>query len=152
MDDTRGTWRENGWARSRAEAEQIMDTVEKSGVAFEEAIRKYGKYRPGDAEMGMIGLKSFNELRQRLGESEYLDFVNGYSVASILLNETKEGQVIGPLRCNDGYVIAKLVSRIPPGGNVSVDDPKSRDLIKQDYITSRFLKWASDMAATLTLE
>ena len=69
-----------------------------------------------------------------------------------MLNEAKEGQVVGPLRCNDGYVICKLVSRVPPGGAVNIEDPKTRDLVKQDYITSRFLKWASEVAAKVTVE
>jgi hypothetical protein len=151
FDDVTGTWRENGWARAKVEAEAAMDAIQK-GMSFPEAMKTFGKYKPGDTDGGNLGPKSFNELRQKLGESEYLDFVNGYSIAQILLNETQEGQVIGPVRANEGYIIAKLVSRVPPGGVVSVEDEKTRELIKQDYISTRFLKWAGEVAASMKLK
>jgi hypothetical protein len=119
---------------------------------FDTAIKTFGKFKPGDTDQGVLGLKSFNELRQKLGESEYMDFVNGYSIAGVLLNQATEGSVIGPLRCNDGYVIAKLVHRVPPGGAVSIEDEKTRDLVKQDFITSRFLRWAGEVAQSLDIK
>jgi hypothetical protein len=152
FDDARGTWREDGWARAKADADKVMTDIEKGTITFDAALKEHGRYKMQDTEKGMLGLKSFNELRQKLGESEYLDFVNGYSVAQILLNEAKEGQVVGPLRCNDGYVICKLVSRVPPGGAVNIEDAKTRDLVKQDYITTRFLKWAGEVAAKVAVE
>jgi hypothetical protein len=151
FDDATGTWRENGWTRAKVEADGAMDAIEK-GMSFDEAMKTFGRFKPGDTEGGRLGAKSFNELRQKLGESEYLDFVNGYSIAQMLLNETKEGQVIGPVRANDGYIIAKLITRVPPGGSVTVEDEKTRELIKQDYISTRFLKWAGEVAARMKLE
>ena len=51
------------------------------------------------------------------------------------------------MRGPDGWYIARVTQRTPARGTTSVADPRTRDLVKQDYVTWRFLEWANQVLA-----
>ncbi|MEZ5989879.1 MAG: hypothetical protein R3F30_12285 [Planctomycetota bacterium] len=150
-DDERGTWQEDGWARAKQEAEGIMDAIATGKAPFEEFMQTRSKWPAHIEHRGFLGMKSLNELRQELRESDFTDFISGYSVANELFYNGKEGNVVGPLRGQDAYYIGFVAQRAEPGGRISLDNKDQRDLIKQDYLSTRFLTWANQVAARTSI-
>ena len=51
-----------------------------------------------------------------------------------------------------GYYIARVNARSPAHGAATVDNPRTRELIKQDYVTQRFMSWANEVLAKAAIE
>ena len=53
----------------------------------------------------------------------------------------------GPLRAPSGYYIARVNSRSPARGQAQIADARTRELVRQDFVSYRFLNWANDVLA-----
>ena len=146
FDDAKGTWRPNGFELAHAQAANVMGKIERKELTFDEALEKFAKWPSQYKDQGRLTSKSLNELRTELRENEYTDFIHGFSVGNILFYDLKKGQVAGPLRGQDGYYIALKTDMTPAPQTMSLEDKNQRDLVKQDYVSHRFLAWANQVA------
>ncbi|PIE22126.1 MAG: hypothetical protein CSA62_13675 [Planctomycetota bacterium] len=150
FDDMTGTWKPGGWAQAEQKAKAAMKALE-GGMSFDEAVQKFSFWPEHMTNQGSLTNKSLNEIRQELRESEYSDFIAGYSVAEILFYKVAANQVAGPLRGQDGYYLGYVVNKQEPVGSVDLADKNQRDLVKQDYLTHRFLTWSNEIAAKTSI-
>lgn len=146
FDDANGTWFVDGFEKARVKAESIMKAIESKEMSFDDAMKEHAAWPERYADQGTLSNKSLNELRTELKENEYTDFVQGYSVANIVFFDVKAGECVGPLRGQEGYYIALKTSMSPAMGAMSLGDKNQRDLVRQDYLSTRFLAWANEVA------
>jgi hypothetical protein len=121
-------------------------------MTFEDAMSKHAIWPEHFKDQGKLSGKSLNEIRQELKENEYTDFIQGYSVAEILFYDVAIGAVAGPLRGQDGYYICKITQRLAPTGTVTLGEKNQRDLVRQDFLSHRFLSWANEVAGRTRVE
>ena len=57
------------------------------------------------------------------------------------------GKALGPVKGPDAWYIVRVNARNKAQQNVSVKEEKTRELVKQDFLTYRFLEWAKDVMA-----
>ncbi len=151
LDDATGQWIPGGFEKARMLGDRIMDDLEAGRITFEQAMQKYSFWPQEQEHQGKLSAKSLNELRTELRETEYSDFIQGYSVGAVFFYDVDVGQTVGPIRGQDGYYIGRVTSRQPPTGEVSIDDKNMRELVKQDYVSSRFLAWVNDLARRIEI-
>lgn len=144
-------WVPDGMERAKARAQAIFDEIKK-GAPFDRTLESKGEFYQTDTEKGRLGSKSLNQLRQSLRESEFTDLLQGYSVGNYLFYEAEVGKVVGPLRGPEGYYIARVTARNPARSTPSIAEPRTRELVKQDYVTTRFLAWANEAMAKAKIE
>lgn len=152
FDDANGTWLQNGFELAREKAEKVMAMIESKELDFDAAMKEYSKWPEHQADQGTLTNKSLNEMRTELKENEYTDFVQGYSVASKLFFDVAAGSAIGPIRGQEGYYIALKTAMTSAMGALSLDDKNQRDLVRQDYLSTRFLAWAGEVAARTVVQ
>lgn len=139
-----GGWLPNGVAEARERAEKAMKAIE-NGADFDQILARRGEYYSNDEEKGRLGSKSMNQLRQVLRENEFLDLLTGFSVGDFLFFEAEPREVYGPLRGPDSYFLARVNARIQPRGAVTIANERTRDLVRQDYVTRHFHEWANEV-------
>ncbi len=147
FNDAQGTWFNNGFATARATADQVMRDIESKKVKFDAAMKEHSKWPENLKDQGVLLNKSLNELRTELRENEYTDFVHGFSVGELFFYDVKPGTVAGPIRGQDGYYIGMVTDKMPASSEMNLGDKNQRDLVKQDYLSHRFLAWANKVAA-----
>jgi hypothetical protein len=146
-----GAWKPNGLADATKRAEDAMKAIE-GGAKFDDVLRERGEYYATDKEKGRLGSKSLNQLRQALRESEFSDLLLGYSLGNQLFYDAQPGQVIGPVRIWDAAFIARINNRTPPRSKPSIADERTRELVRQDYLSYRFLQWANGVVSRAKIE
>ncbi len=151
-DDKTNKWLPGGYYMAKAKAEMLVSQLQNGIVTFEEAREKFGSWPPVVTHGGILGRKSRNELRKELGESEYTDFIFGYSLGDLAFDKIPEGKVAGPIKGMDGYYIVKVVKRYPPARPISLENPRDKELLEQEYLTRRFLAWANEVAERCKVE
>ncbi|HHI68382.1 MAG TPA: hypothetical protein ENJ97_03550 [Planctomycetes bacterium] len=145
-------WLPHGFETAKARADLVLTQIEKGEITFERAREDLGTWPPEVKHGGILGRKSRNELRRDLGESEYTDFIQGYSMGDFLFDEAPVGKIVGPLRSVDGWYLAKVVRRYPATQAVTLKDPKMKEMIVQEYLVRKFMAWADEVAARIRLE
>ncbi len=151
MSNATGKWIPGGFEKAMSLGRRIMDDLAAGKLGFEEAMKRYSEWPPEQKHQGRLSSKSFNELRGELRETDYTDFVHGFSIGAIFFYDIEVGSIAGPFRGQDGVYIGRVNSRQPPTGTVSIDDKNMRDLVKQDYLSTRFLKWANEVASRIEI-
>lgn len=146
-----GAWMPNGMEEARKRAEAAFKEI-KDGANFDEVMDKRGEWFENDTTKGRLGFKPLNQIRQALRETEFTDLVMGYSVGAHLFYDAEVGQVVGPIRGTEGWYVARVTARQPARGSVSVSDTRQRELVKQDYVTHRFLQWANEVLSRARIE
>ncbi len=151
-DDSVNKWIPHGFEIAKGKADLVLTQIEKGEITFEKARADLGVWPPEVKHAGIMGRKSRNELRKELGENEYMDFIQGYSMGDFLFDEAPVGKIVGPLRSVDGWYLAKVVRRYPPTQAVTIKDPKMKEITSQEYLVRRFMKWADQVASKIRLE
>ena len=151
-DDSVNKWIPGGFKMAQAQADLVLTQIEKGEITFEKAREDLGKWPPEVKHRGILGRKSRNELRKDLGEYEYTDFIQGYSMGDFLFDEAPEGAVVGPLRSVDGWYLGRVVRRYPPSQAVTIKDPKMKEMLSQEYLVRRFMQWANEVAVKTRVE
>jgi hypothetical protein len=99
--------------------------------------------------MGMLPL---NQLRQQLRENEFTQLLDGFAVADYMFFEAEIGKTIGPIAGPEAWLICRVNGRTPPRRNINVKVERERELVTEDYITTRFLEWANEVIAKAKFE
>lgn len=146
-----GAWEPNGFERAKERAEKGFRAIA-DGASFDKLREEVGEFYVTDEAKGRLGSKALNQLRQALHETEFTDLLMGYSAGAYLFYEAEPGTITSPLRGPDGYYIARVNARSPAHGAATVDNPRTRELIKQDYVTQRFMSWANEVLAKAVIE
>jgi hypothetical protein len=144
-DQRSGAWVANGMAAARARADQALAEIRGAQKTFDQTLDARGEYFQMDKERGRLGSKSLNELRRSLRESEYTDLLQGFSLGYFIYYEAEVGKVLGPVKGTDAWYLVRVNSRAPAKQPVSVKDERNRELVKQDFLTHRFLEWSKDV-------
>ena len=155
-----GRWKENGWQAARERAKAVAgELAEADGENWTAMLEQHSDFwdppvatnaaqpqQPTRPDKGRFGSKNRNELVQALGESEFLMFVEGSSVADALFFDVEAGGLGGPWRGPFGYYIGLVKSRTPAKQAVTLDGDRYEDLIRQDLLSVRFNAFAQAMA------
>jgi hypothetical protein len=145
-----GAWVPNGFEGARKRATEAYEAIQ-GGASFDDIHGQRGEYFSTDNEKGRLGAKSLNQIRQSLRENEFSDLLLGYSIGTDAFYDAPIGKVIGPLRGTEGYYLIRVNARTPAHTAVVVTDARTRELVKQDYVSHRFLAWANDVVAKATI-
>ncbi|MCC6672477.1 MAG: hypothetical protein IT458_15540 [Planctomycetes bacterium] len=144
-------WVPFGMQEARKRAQDAFDAIA-NGASFDQILEQRGEFFANDQEKGRLSGKAMNQLRQSLRENEFTDLLMGYSLGTYLFFDAEVGKVMGPLRGAMGYYVARVNARTPAKGPVQVSDSRTRELVKQDYVTYRFLKYANEVMGRATIE
>ncbi|MCB9869806.1 MAG: hypothetical protein H6837_08105 [Planctomycetes bacterium] len=147
-----GAWVPNGMDEAHKRAVACMQKIESKEKTFDQALDAFGEFYTNDKERGRIGNKSFNELRRSLRESEYSDLLQGFSLGYFLFYDAEVGKAVGPVKGPDAWYIVRVNSRAPAKQAANVSDPRTRELVKQDYLTHRFLEWSKEVMSRTKLQ
>ena len=149
-------FKENGWEEAAQRAKQAMQKLA-DGVAWSDVLEEHSEwYEPpvGKSNQhmkdqytknkGRFGLMNRNELMQKLGESEWSQFLSGDSITDTIFFDLEPGIPSQPLKGPHGYYIALVRSRTAPTQKISLDNEGHRNLIEQDYMTVRMNTFAEE--------
>ncbi|MBZ0154260.1 MAG: peptidyl-prolyl cis-trans isomerase [Planctomycetes bacterium] len=137
-----GAWEPDGLAQAKVRCDAAFERLEKKELTFDQMLDKHVEFFANDEKRGRLGMLPLNQLRQQLRESEFTQLLDGFSLAEFLFFEAEVGKTIGPIQGPDGWFIARVNSRTPPHRKIDVKVQRERDLVREDYITCRFLDWA----------
>ena len=146
-----GAWEPNGFAGAKERAMAAFEEI-KGGADFNTVRESRGEFYVTDEPKGRLGSKSLNQIRQLIRENEFTDLLMGYSLGNFLFYDAEPGTITEPMRGAEGYYIARVVARSPARGEPSVQNPRQRELIRQDYVTQRFMEWANGVVSRATVQ
>lgn len=146
-----GAWEPDGFLRAKERATEAFEKLA-DGADFDEVHAEHGEYYVTDDQRGRFSGTSLNGLRQWLRENEFSDLLQGYSIGSHLFYEVEPGSITSPLRGPDGYYICRVNALTPSRRMVQLSDPRTRDLVRQDYVNTRFLKWSNEVLAKTSVD
>jgi hypothetical protein len=87
---------------------------------------------------GRFGPLQRNPLTEKMFESELTHLLNGYSFSEDLFFRAPIGEVVGPVRCTNGYFLARVVSRTPGTKVTNLAEKQQMELAQQDYVNHAF--------------
>lgn len=145
-----GAWLPDGFTGSKKRAVEAFEAIQ-GGASFDDILETKGEFFAKDKDRGRLGNKSLNQIRQGVRESEFTDLLMGYSIGTFLFYDAEEGKVVGPLRSPEAYYIARVNKRLPARSTVDVKNERMRELVKQDYVTQRFMAWANGVLSKVTV-
>lgn len=140
-----GAWEPDGMKQARARCDAVFAQLEKKELTFDEALEQKGEFFANDEHHGRLGFKPLNQVKQQLRESEFTQLLDGYSVSNHLFFEAEVGKTVGPVPGPDGWYIARVNARTPPRKKIDVKVPNERELVIEDFITTRFMEWAGQV-------
>lgn len=147
---TTGAWLPNGFDGAKQRAMAAFEQIS-GGASFDDILEKHGEFFAKDTERGRLGNKSLNQIRQSVSESEFTDLLMGYSIGAYLFYDAEPEKVVGPLRSPVGYFIGRVNRRLPARSAVDVKNERMRELVKQDYVTQRFMQWANEVLSRVSV-
>ncbi|MCB9879867.1 MAG: hypothetical protein H6835_19930 [Planctomycetes bacterium] len=142
-----GAWEPEGMDRAKERCQEVFARLEKKELTFDQALEQHTEFFANDEKRGLLGMLPLNQLRQQLRESEFTQLLDGFSIAEYLFFEAEVGKTIGPIQGPDGWFIARVNSRSPARRRIDVKVERERELVREDYITYRFLQWAGEVIA-----
>jgi hypothetical protein len=147
-----GAWEPDGMTGAKARCEALFAGLEKKELTFDQALDKHAEFFSNDEKRGRLGMLPLNQLRQQLRENEFTQLLDGTSIADFLFFEAEVGKTIGPIQSPDGWVIARVNSRTPARRQIDVKVERERELVKEDYVTTRFFEWAAEVIGKAKFE
>ena len=78
--------------------------------------------------------------------------LDGFSLAEFLFFEAEVGKTIGPIQGPDGWFIARVNTRTPARRKIDVKNERERELVREDFLTVRFLDWAREVVGRAKFE
>lgn len=156
-DFAKQAWKKDGW--KSAEARAIAATKElESGVSFDQALEKYSEFYdppvpPDQREKMASQFKNKgrfrgamrNELLRKLDESEFSIFLTGSSIADYAFFDQEIGKTEQPIVGPYGYYIVRLLNRTSMGRPLSLNDPNHREMLENDYVSTRLVKFVQEL-------
>lgn len=147
-----GAWEPDGMQKAKERCEAVFAALEKKEMTFDQAVEKHTEFFTNDEKRGKLGMLPLNQLRQQMRESEFTQLLDGFSLAEFLFFEAAVGKTIGPIASADGWFIARVNTRTPARRKIDVTNSRERDLVKEDYVTTRFFQWAAGVIARTKFE
>jgi hypothetical protein len=147
-----GAWEPDGMTAAKARCEEAFARLEKKEMTFDQMLDKHTEFFSNDEKRGRLGMLPLNQLKQQIRESEFTQLLDGWSLAEFLFFDAEVGKTIGPIQGADSWFIARVNVRTPARRKVDVKSEKDRDLVKEEYITTRFFKWAPEVMARAKVE
>ena len=147
-----GAWEPDGMAAAKTRCEAAFAALEKKEITFDQAIDQHREFFANDEKKGRLGLLPLNQLRQQLRESEFTQLLDGFSLAEFLFFEAEVGKTIGPIQGPDGWFIARVNTRTPARRKIDVKNERERELVREDFLTVRFLDWAREVVGRAKFE
>lgn len=137
-------------------ANEVADILA-GGTDFDEVLMEYSDYPekvPGSQsampqpQRGHFPPQSRNDLRGFMGESDYTDFLFGYSISDDVFFNAEEGAIYGPVKGPLGYYFYRVKSRIAAPNKMDIDE-NERDLyiVNDDLLTTSFLTFLEALPA-----
>jgi hypothetical protein len=149
---TTGAWEPDGMAKAKERCDALFARLEQKELTFDEALKVHNEFFANDEKRGALGMLPLNQLRQHLRESEFTQLLDGFSLAEFLFFEAPVGKTIGPIQGPDGWFIARVNNKTPARRKVDVKVERERELVREDYVTYRFLEWARDVIGKAKFE
>jgi hypothetical protein len=130
--------------KARQVAEQLT-----GGETFDSLLTEYSEYPPRapgggsnalQRDRGRFALLTRADLRVLIGESDYTDFLYGFSIGDDLFFHCEKDAVYGPTQGPLGSYIYRITRRDPPSATL---DPETNTRhayqLEEDLVTQRFL-------------
>jgi hypothetical protein len=147
-----GAWEPQGMDKAKERCEAMFARLEKKDLNLDEAVDQHTEFFANDEKRGRLGMLPLNQLRQQLRESEFTQLLDGFSLAEFLFFEAEVGKTIGPIAGPDGWFIVRVNARTPARRKIDVRVERERELVREDFVTTRFLAWAKDVIAKAKFE
>lgn len=133
-------------------AKQVAQML-KDGESFDSVLLEYSNFpprQPGDnvlqRDRGRFGALSRADLRSLLGESDFTDFLQGYSIGDDAFFDAEEGAVYGPLRGPLGWHFYRVSRRDPATTAMDPENnPQQAYQLEDDLISQRFLAYVNSL-------
>lgn len=148
------------WEEARRKADEVRKRLV-GGADFDQLLAETSGYpekvpNPNASAKQQYNRGKFlplskNELKGMLGESEFDSFLRGYSIADLVFEPDRTG-ILGPIQGPFGYYIVKIEKRNPGTRTLAVDNPNQRQLLEEDYLSTRFLAWSNEVVAKARIE
>jgi hypothetical protein len=156
-------WKEDGWKLAEEEALQVVDALAAAeGKNWDELLEAHSDFwdppAPTQASMqqaprkknkGRIGAHNRNELLQTLAESDYRNFIVGASVTDEIFFNLEAGQVGGPYEGPYGYYLVRVLSQGEPSGARTLGDANFKEMVRQDYLSTRFMAFGRQLSESV---
>ncbi|MEC7726237.1 MAG: hypothetical protein VYD05_12020 [Planctomycetota bacterium] len=151
-DKRTGAWTPGGMEEAQKRCEAVFAKLESGELTFDKALEQHTEFFSNDEKRGLLGMLPLNQLRQQLRENEFTQLLDGFSIAEHLFFDAEVGKTIGPVQGPESWLICRVNSRTPPRRKVSVKVERERELVREDFITYRFLEWANGIIAKAKFE
>lgn len=123
------------------------------GEKFEDLLLEYSNFPPRapgnnalQRDRGRFDLLSRSDLRMLLGESDFSDVLQGYSIGDDIFFHGEVGAVYGPVRGPLGWYFYRVTKREPPVNELDPDnDPRQAYQLEDDLLTRRFLAFLNGL-------
>jgi hypothetical protein len=147
-----GAWEPDGMAKAKERCQAAFAKLESKEMTFDQLLEKHTEFFSNDETRGRLGVLPLNQLRQQLRESEFTQLLDGFSLAEFLFFEAEVGKTIGPIAGADGWFIVRVNTRTPARRKIDVKVERERELVREDFITCRFLQWANEVIGRAKFE
>lgn len=151
-DQVTGAWVPGGMDAAKKRCEAVFAKMEAGELTFDDALEKHTEFFANDEKRGLLGMLPLNQLRQQCRENEFTQLLDGFAVADYLFFEAEVGKTIGPIAGPESWMICRVNSRTPARRQINVKVERERELVKEDYITYRFLEWANEVISKAKFE
>ena len=152
---------DGGWESAANRAKEVMqklaantpwsEVLEQHSEWHEPPLGKSNQHMAAQVSKnkGRFGLMNRNELMQKLGESEWSQFLAGNSITDTIFFDLEPGIPSQPLKGPHGYYIALVRSRTAPTQKITLDNEGHRNLVEQDYMTLQMNNYAEESLRAL---
>jgi hypothetical protein len=143
----------NPFAEAGERALEVAQQL-KDGESFDSLLLEYSDFPPrapgGNSALqrdrGRFGSLTRADLRSLLGESDYTDFLSGYSIGDDLFFKAEPNAVYGPTLGPLGWYIYRMTRREAPTSPLDpVNDPRQAYQLEEDLITQGFLAYVNGL-------
>lgn len=111
---------------------------------------KYPGSQPGMPvpNRGRFGALPRNQVRDFLGENDYLEFLYGASIADRIFFDAQPGTIYGPVMGPTGWAIYKVNQRLDPESEFDpANNERHNYLVNDDYLNVKFFAFVDEVMA-----
>lgn len=138
------------FASAEERADEVRDVLI-SGEDFLETLVEYSDYPEtvanSNASMpqpnrGRLPLQTRNDLRGFVGESDFSDFLYGYSLSDDIFFLSDDGAIYGPVKNPLGWAFYRVDSFAPASKELKYgEDERDTFIVEDDLVTTQFLAY-----------
>jgi hypothetical protein len=151
-DPSTAAWIPGGMEAAAKRCEDVFAKLQSGEVDFDKALMESGEFFMNDEKKGRLGYLPLNQVKQQFRETEFTQLLDGFSVSEWLFFDAEVGKTHGPIRGSDGYYIVRVNARTPARKRMDVKNERQRELVREDYLSHRFMDWAGEVIAKTKVE